>query len=125
MMSLHKGTFLALSGELSKDKLGNVSGDRKTTVVPRKGPSLNVSTVNRTVWFLEHFLSYQFISKFTENSVKQKLICPFCRWALGPESFKDLPKNTCLVSVRIMLEISLHDSFLFTRWSLCHSEVII
>lgn len=37
MMSLPRGTFLAFSGEITKDKLGNVSGDRRTPLVPRKG----------------------------------------------------------------------------------------
>lgn len=37
MMSLPRGTFLAFSGKITKDKLGNISGGKRTRLVPRKG----------------------------------------------------------------------------------------
>lgn len=43
MMSLPRGTFLAFSGEITKDKLGNVSGDRRTPLVPIERGSITAS----------------------------------------------------------------------------------
>lgn len=79
--------------------------------------------LQRTLQFLELFFSYQFIWKFTENSVKQKLISSLYRWGMRPRELQRLAQD-CMASKcknhtrNLVFWDPLLDSFLFTRWSL-------